>query len=235
VGFAGASAIAEPAAPSGTQPGAKSEAGRRRAFLERASDRRTVSGERLSGLASPNILQAGSVIPAALITGLRSDLPGFVTAQVTQNVYDSPTGRILLIPQGSRLIGDYDADVSLGQSRVLLAWSRLILPDGRSIVLERQPATDPRGFAGLQDRTDYHWGDVLKAALISTLLGVGSEAGSGGDGQLVRAIRRGAQDSVTRAGEQVVSRELDVRPTLTIRPGFPVRVLVTRDLVLGGD
>jgi len=175
------------------------------------------------------------VIPAALITGLRSDLPGFVTAQVTQNVYDSPTGRILLIPQGSRLIGDYDADVSLGQSRVLLAWSRLILPDGRSIVLERQPATDPRGFAGLQDRTDYHWGDVLKAALISTLLGVGSEAGSGGDGQLVRAIRRGAQDSVTRAGEQVVSRELDVRPTLTIRPGFPVRVLVTRDLVLGGD
>jgi type IV secretion system protein TrbI len=212
----------------------QSDTGRKQAFLERASDRRTVSGERLTGLASPSILQAGSVIPAALITGIRSDLPGLVTAQVTQNVYDSPTGRILLIPQGSRLIGDYDADVALGQSRILLAWNRLILPDGRSIVLERQPASDPRGFAGLQDGTNYHWGGVLKAALVSTLLGVGSELGSGNDSDLARAVRRGTQDSINRAGEQVVSRELNVRPTLTIRPGFPVRVLVTRDLVLGG-
>lgn len=212
----------------------QSDAGRKQAFLERASDRRTVSTERLTGLTSPSILQAGSVIPAALITGIRSDLPGLVTAQVTQNVYDSPTGRILLIPQGSRLIGDYDADVAFGQSRVLLAWNRLILPDGRSIVLERQPASDPRGFAGLQDGTDYHWGGVHKAALVSTLLGVGSELGSGSDNNITRALRRGSQDSVNRAGEQIVSRELQVRPTITIRPGYPVRVLVTRDLVLEG-
>lgn len=206
-----------------------------RSFLERAVDRRTVSAERLTGLVSRNVLQAGSVIPAALITGIRSDLPGLVTAQVTQNVYDSPSGRILLIPQGSRLIGDYDADVAFGQNRVLLAWNRLILPDGRSIVLERQPAADVRGFAGLQDGTDYHWGGVLKAALVSTLLGVGAELGSGDDANLSRAFRRGTQDSINRAGEQIVSRELNVRPTLTIRPGFPVRVLVTRDIVLGGD
>ncbi|MGD9471225.1 MAG: TrbI/VirB10 family protein [Novosphingobium sp.] len=231
-GFAG---LPVPAGESATAPPAAAhfDAARRQAFLERASDRRTVSAERLTGLASPSILQAGSVIPAALITGIRSDLPGLVTAQVTQNVYDSPTGRILLIPQGSRLIGDYDADVAFGQSRVLLAWNRLILPDGRSIVLERQPASDPRGFAGLQDSTNYHWGGVMKAALISTLLGVGSEFGSGNDGELTRALRRGSQDSINRAGEQIVSRELNVRPTLTIRPGFPVRVLVTRDLVLG--
>jgi type IV secretion system protein VirB10 len=221
-----APAVAPGAAPS-------SEAARRQAFLERTSDRRTVSGERLVGLAAPVILQAGSVIPAALITGIRSDLPGLVTAQVTQNVYDSPTGRILLIPQGSRLIGDYDADVAFGQNRVLLAWNRLILPDGRSIVLERQPASDTQGFAGLQDGTDYHWGGVLKAALVSTLLGAGAELGSGDDGNIARAFRRGTQDSINRAGEQIVSRELNVRPTLTIRPGFPVRVLVTRDLVLG--
>ena len=225
------SAEAQVAAPAAAP---QSDTGRKQAFLERASDRRTVSGERLTGLASPSILQAGSVIPAALITGIRSDLPGLVTAQVTQNVYDSPTGRILLIPQGSRLIGDYDADVAFGQSRILLAWNRLILPDGRSIVLERQPASDPRGFAGLQDGTNYHWGGVLKAALVSTLLGVGSELGSGNDGDLARAVRRGTQDSINRAGEQIVSRELNVRPTLTIRPGFPVRVLVTRDLILGG-
>ncbi|UXL29815.1 TrbI/VirB10 family protein [Stenotrophomonas maltophilia] len=210
-------------------------ADRRQAFLERASDQRTVSSERLTGLASLEILQAGSVIPAALITGIRSDLPGLVTAQVTQNVYDSPTGRILLIPQGSRLIGDYDADVAFGQNRVLLAWNRLILPDGRSIVLERQPASDTQGFAGLQDGTDYHWGGVLKAALVSTLLGVGSELGSGSDDNITRALRRGSQDSVNRAGEQIVSRELQIRPTITIRPGYPVRVLVTRDLVLGGE
>ena len=212
----------------------QSDTGHKQAFLERASDRRTVSGERLTGLASPSILQAGSIIPAALITGIRSDLPGLVTAQVTQNVYDSPTGRILLIPQGSRLIGDYDADVAFGQSRILLAWNRLILPDGRSIVLDRQPAADPSGFAGLQDGTNYHWGGVLKAALVSTLLGVGSELGAGSDSDLTRALRRGTQDSINRAGEQIVSRELNVRPTLTIRPGFPVRVLVTRDLILGG-
>ena len=225
------SAEAQVAAPAAAP---QSDTGHKQAFLERASDRRTVSGERLTGLASSSILQAGSVIPAALITGIRSDLPGLVTAQVTQNVYDSPTGRILLIPQGSRLIGDYDADVAFGQSRILLAWNRLILPDGRSIVLERQPASDPRGFAGLQDGTNYHWGGVLKAALVSTLLGVGSELGSGNDGDLARAVRRGTQDSINRAGEQIVSRELNVRPTLTIRPGFPVRVLVTRDLILGG-
>jgi type IV secretory pathway VirB10-like protein len=219
---------ASPAAP-------QSDATRRQAFLERASDRRTVSAERLTGPTSPNILQAGSIIPAALITGIRSDLPGLVTAQVTQNVYDSPTGRILLIPQGSRLIGDYDSDVEFGQSRVLLAWNRLILPDGRSIVLERQPASDPRGFAGLQDGTDYHWGGVMKAALVSTLLGAGAELGSGSDGNLARAFRRGTQDSVGRAGEQIVGRELNVKPTLTIRPGYPVRVLVTRDIVLGGE
>lgn len=202
------------------------------AFLERASDRQTVSSERLTGPVSPMILQAGSVIPAALITGIRSDLPGLVTAQVTQNVYDSPTGRILLIPQGSRLIGEYDADIAFGQSRILLVWTRLILPDGRSIVLERQPASDPRGFAGLEDRIDHHWGGVLKAALVSTLLGIGGELGSDDDSELVRALRRGGQDSVNRTGEQIVSRELGIRPTLTIRPGFRVRVLVTRDIVL---
>lgn len=201
-------------------------------FLDRPTEQRIRSLERLEPASSSSVLQAGAIIPAALITGIRSDQPGLVTAQVTANVYDSVTGRQLLIPQGARLIGDYQSDVGFGQRRVLLAWNRLLLPDGRSLVLERQPAADPSGYAGLEDRVDHHWGGVLKAALVSTLLGIGSEAGSGGDSELVRALRRGSQDSVTRAGEQIVSRELDVRPTLTIRPGYPVRVLVTRDIVL---
>ena len=201
-------------------------------FLQRIGNRQTISSERLSLPADPNIIQAGSIISAALITGIRSDLPGQITAQVTQNVYDSPTGRLLLIPQGARLIGEYDADVTFGQNRVLLAWDRLILPDGRSLVLDRQPGADARGFAGLQDGTNYHWGNVIKAALISTLLGIGAETGSGSDDNLTRALRRGTQDSVNQAGQKIVSRELDIKPTLTIRPGFPVRVIVTRDLIL---
>lgn len=203
-----------------------------RAFLDRPAERRTASMQQLEAAPTAAVLQSGSIIPAALITGIRSDQPGLVTAQVTQNVYDSVTGQRLLIGQGARLIGDYQSDVGFGQRRVLLAWNRLILPDGRSIVLERQPAADPAGYAGLEDRVDYHWGGVLKAALVSTILGIGGELGAGGDSELVRALRRGSQDSIGRAGEQVVSRELDVRPTLTIRPGYPVRVLVTRDIVL---
>lgn len=218
------SAVAGPAAASVAQP----------AFLDRTAERRTVSLQRLETAPSSSLLQAGSVIPAALITGIRSDQPGLVTAQVTENVYDSLTGRRLLIPQGARLIGDYASDIGFGQRRVLLAWNRLILPDGMSIVLERQPAADPSGYAGLEDGVDYHWGGVMKAALVSTLLGVGSELGNGSDGDLVRALRRASQESINRAGEQIVARELNIRPTLTIRPGFPVRVLVTRDIVLEG-
>ena len=103
---------------------------------------------------------------------------GQVTAQVTENVYDSPTGRILLIPQGARLVGQYDAQVAFGQSRALLVWNRLIMPNGRSIVLERQPGADPEGYAGLEDQVDNHWGMLFKAAILSTLLSVGSEAGT---------------------------------------------------------
>ena len=118
------------------------------------------------------------MIPAALITGLRSDLPGQVTAQVTEDVYDSPTGKILLIPQGARLIGQYDAQIAFGQSRALLVWNRLIMPNGNSIVLERQPGADTEGYAGLEDEVDNHWGMLFKAAILSTLLSVGSEAGT---------------------------------------------------------
>lgn len=204
----------------------------KRAFLAQASNQQTVSVERLSAPASPNIVQAGSIIPAALITGIRSDLPGQITAQVTQNVYDSPTGRILLIPQGARLIGEYDSEVAAGQTRVLLAWDRLILPDGRSIVLERQPGADATGFAGLADRVNQHWGNMVKAAAISTLLGVGAELATNNNDQLVQALRSGTQDTINQTGQQIVRRQLDVPPTLTIRAGYPLRVVVTRDLVL---
>jgi type IV secretion system protein TrbI len=204
------------------------------AFLNGHVDRRMVSPDRIDPPASPYLLQAGAVIPAALITGLRSDLPGQVTAQVTENVYDSPTGQSLLIPQGARLIGQYDAQVAFGQSRALLVWNRLIMPNGRSIVLERQPGADAEGYAGLEDEVDNHWGMLFKAAILSTVLSVGSEAGMSGNssGSLAAAIQQGMSQSVNQTGQQVVSRSLSIQPTITIRPGFPVRVMVTKDLVL---
>ena len=206
---------------------------RKLAFMNAPVDRRTTSLDRLARPASPYLLQAGTVIPAALVTGLRSDLPGQITAQVTENVYDTPTGGSLLIPQGARLIGVYDSQVSFGQSRLLLVWTRLILPNGYSIVLERQPGADATGQAGLEDGVDHHWGALFKATLLSTILAVGTELGSDqNDSDIVRALRRGTGDTLNQAGQQIVRRNLNVQPTLTIRPGYPVRVIVTRDLVL---
>jgi type IV secretion system protein VirB10 len=179
------------------------------------------------------VLQAGAVIPAALVSGIRSDLPGQITAQVTEDVYDSSTGKILLIPQGARLVGQYDAQIAFGQSRALLVWNRLILPNGSSIVLERQPGTDTEGYAGLEDQVDEHWGALFEAAALSTILSVGAEAGtSDSENNLAQAIREGASQSFNQVGQQVVGRSLNVQPTITIRPGYPVRVLVTHDIVL---
>ncbi len=209
---------------------------RKLAFVNASVDTRTTSPDRVAAPASPYVVQAGNIIPAALITGIRSDLPGQITAQVTENIFDSPTGRFLLAPQGTRLIGIYDSQVAFGQSRVLLVWTRLIMPNGHSIVLERQPGADTAGYAGLEDEVDNHWGALFKAALLSTLLGVGSELGSttgtGTNSDVITALRRGSSDSLNQTGQKVVQRNLDIQPTLTIRPGFPVRVIVNRDLVL---
>jgi type IV secretory pathway VirB10-like protein len=224
--------------PSSDESFAQNGQDRKLLFVNAPVDRRTTAPDRLSRPASPFVVQAGTVIPAALNTGIRSDLPGQITAQVTENVYDSPTGRFLLVPQGARLIGVYDSQVSFGQSRVLLVWSRLIMPNGRSTVLERQPGADTAGYAGLEDEVDNHWGALFKAALLSTLLAVGSELGAGSDsgtgnnGGLIQALRLGTSDSLNQTGQKVVQRNLNIQPTLTIRPGFPVRVIVNHDLVL---
>ena len=183
------------------------------AFLNGAVDRRTVSPDRVEPPASRYVLQAGAVIPAALITGIRSDLPGEVTAQVTEDVYDSPTGKILLIPQGARLVGQYDAQVSFGQSRVLLVWTRLIMPNGRSIVLERQPGADAAGYAGLEDEVDNHWGMLFKAAILSTLLSVGSEAGSSNNENSLVAGDPAGRLAELQPGRRAGRRPLPRHPT----------------------
>lgn len=206
--------------------------GRKEAFVGALDPRGDVNPHALTPLLSPYTLSAGSVISASLITGLRSDLPGLVTAQITENTYDSATGRILLIPQGARLIGSYDSVVAFGQSRALIVWQRIIMPDGGSLRIDNVPATDPSGYAGLADKVDFHTWQLLKGIALSTLLGVSSELTLSGQSDLVQAIRMSTQDNVSRAGDQITQRNLGIQPTIRIRPGAPVRLVVHKDLVL---
>ena len=183
--------------------------------------------------ASPYQIMAGSVITASLVTGINSDLPGLVIAQVTENVYDTVTGKILLVPQGSRLIGTYDSVVAYGQSRALLVWQRIVMPDGSSVQIDNLPATDARGYAGLEDGVDYHTRTLLKGVVLSTLLGVGTELGLGNnESDLIRAVREATQQNATQAGQRLTEKNLNIQPTITIRPGWPVHVIVHKDIVL---
>lgn len=224
-------AMVETDAPRVVEPDPGGQAAKAR-FVSKLDDKADINPHRLVPPTSPHLLSAGSVIAASLVTGLRSDLPGLVTAQVTEQVYDSPTGRTLLIPQGARLIGNYDSVVAFGQKRALVVWQRIILPDGSSLRLDNVPATDASGYAGLADRVDFHTWQLLKGVALSTLMGVAPELLLSSDSDLVEAIRRSTADSGARAGDQIVSKNLAVQPTITVRPGTPVRLVVHRDLVL---
>ena len=204
---------------------------RKEDFLADVSDRSIYNPHRLEAPVSPYQVMAGTVIPAALVTGINSDLPGQVIGQVTEPVYDTVTGRHLLIPQGSKLVGRYDSVIAYGQSRALIVWSRIILPDGSSIRIENLPATDTAGYSGLADRVDNHTLRMFSAAALSSLISVGAEL-SNDDDRIARALRDAVQDGASRAGDEVLRRQLSVQPTITIRPGWRLRILVQQDLVL---
>lgn len=202
-------------------------------FNGKQDDRAIYNPHRLQQPASPYEVMAGTMISASLITGLNSDLPGLVVAQVTENVYDTITGKTLLIPQGARLIGTYDSAVAFGQSRALVVWQRIIMPDGSSIVIDNLPATDTAGYAGLEDEVDHHTWALLKGIAMSTLLGTGGQFTFGSQqSNLVQAIRESTQESTNEAGQRIVQKDLNIQPTITVRPGWPLRVIVHKDLVL---
>lgn len=204
-----------------------------RAYLAGQPDRATVSTDRIISPSSPYILQAGTVIAGALNTKISSDLPGQIVGHVTQNVYDSPTGRYLLIPQGSTLFGAYNSSVSFGQQRTQIIWTRLIYPNGESLVMEKLPGGDAIGQSGLADEVNNHWGQLFRAALVTTLLSVGSEAGtSWNENNLMQAIRSGASNGFSMVGNRLIDRSLNVQPTLTDRPGLPFTLILNRDLIL---
>jgi type IV secretion system protein TrbI len=229
-----------PASPTAVQPGdpttVQNRQDQKEAFLTKTSDAATRNSAELQAPASPYTVMAGTIIPAALVTGINSDLPGQVIATVTQPIYDTGTGRYLLIPQGSRLLGRYDSQVAFGQRRALLVWTRLILPDTSSIALDKLPGIDPAGYAGLEDGVDWHWGRILSGAALATFLGVSSELAvsdqGSTNGNVVIALRNSAQDTTNQVGQEITRRNLSVQPTLTVRPGFPMDVMVNKDLIL---
>jgi type IV secretion system protein VirB10 len=216
--------------PAGTDT---TEQTRKLSFLKAGPEKEIYNPHGLQTPASPYQLMAGTVIAASLVTGLNSDLPGFVIAQVTENVFDTVSGGHLLIPQGARLIGKYDNVVAFGQERALVVWQRIILPDGSSIVIDNLPATDTGGYAGLADGVDLHTWKLLKGVALATVLGVGSQLAFGSsDSDLVKALQQSTQSTTNRAGQRLVERNLNVQPTITVRPGWPLRVIVHKDLVL---
>ncbi|MDY4316906.1 TrbI/VirB10 family protein [Pectobacterium actinidiae] len=226
-----ASTAAQPADPTAVQ----NRQDQKESFQQAGTTETRNSGN-LQMPASPYQVMAGTVVAGALVTGIKSDLPGDVIATVTEPVYDTATGRFLLIPQGSRILGRYNSQVSYGQSRVQVVWSRIILPDTSSLTLDNLAGTDPAGYAGLEDSVDWHWDRIFAGAVLTTLLGVGAELAApenrqNGD-RVIIAGRDSLQDSVNQVGQEMTRRNLNIQPTLTERPGLPVRIIVNRDLVL---
>ena len=177
-------------------------------------------------------LFAGTVIPASLITGINSDLPGLAIAQVAQDLWDL-SGSVLLVPQGSRLLGKVDSVVAFGQGRALVVWQRIVMPNGTSIEIDNTPATDTEGYASLEDEVDYHTWRLIKGVALSTLLGLGAQLSvNNSNDDLLTALRESAQDSANQAGQKITQRTLNLQPTITVRPGFPLRLVLSKDLLL---
>ncbi len=211
-----------------------SENGRRAAFLNGQRGRNEGALDaNYAPPRSPYTIQAGATISAALMTALNSDQPGRVIAQVSENVFDSVTGETLLIPQGARLIGAYDADTAYGERRLLVVWNRLIMPNGWSIPLRAMPGADAAGRAGLTGDVDAHIGRIVVASLISAVLGVAAnESEDDDDAILSQSIGDAAAQQAAQSGSRLIDRELNVSPTMRIRAGARVRVLVSQDIHL---
>ncbi|WP_313291572.1 IncP-type conjugal transfer protein TrbI [Rhizobium rhizoryzae] len=186
---------------------------------------------------SPYELKRGSVIPATMITGLNSDLPGRISAQVSQNVYDSATGYRLLIPQGAKLFGRYDSKVSFGQERVLVVWTDLIFPNGSTLQIGGMSGTDAEGYGGFKDKVDRHLWRTFGSAALVAIIGTGIDMSMPESSTLATqdtasdAARRNFAESFGRVAEQTISKNLNVQPTIRIRPGYKFNVLVDQDII----
>lgn len=186
-------------------------------------------------------LKRGSVIPATLITGINSDLPGRITAQVSQNVYDSATGHLLLVPQGTKLLGRYDSKVSFGQSRVLVVWTDIIFPNGSTLQIGSMAGTDAAGYGGFNDQVDNKYLQTFGSAILVALIGAGINMATpqentpfGTTNSAQYAAQQSFVETFGRFAQETISKNLNVQPTLDIRPGYQFNVLVDQDIIFPG-
>jgi type IV secretion system protein VirB10 len=223
----------------GSSGGAQDEnrAAEKSAWLDSPPDAKDYLPTGRKPLLSPYEVKAGTVIPGVMIGGINSDLPGQIIGQVSENVWDTATGRHLLIPQGSRLLGTYSNEVTRGQSRVLVGWQRIIYPDGSSLDIEGMPGVDQAGAGGFRDKVNNHYRRVFGDALLMSLFAAGiqlsqpeAQVGGSYDSQQIVAASLGQQ--LGQAGMQITQRNLNIQPTLEIRPGYRFNVMVTRDFVV---
>jgi type IV secretion system protein VirB10 len=209
----------------------------KRAFLESQETSSVVLNQRLMAPRSKYQLMGGTLISGVLLTGINSDLPGQILGQVSQNIYDTVSGAHLLIPQGARVIGKYDSRIVYGQERVLIVWTRLVMPNGKSLSLEGMPGTDLSGYAGLSDKVNNHWGRILSGVIFSSLLGAGAQLAEGRnfntfDPTYDELALQGVARTGNQVGQQITQRNLNIQPTLEIRPGFRFNVFVHKDMIL---
>lgn len=183
-------------------------------------------------------VKAGAVLPALLITGINSDLPGQLTAQIRENVYDTVTGNYLLIPQGTKLIGEYDSQIAFGQERVLVVWTRLIMPNGNSLSLEGMPGIDLSGYAGVTGRVNNHYGKLIAGVVLGSIIGAGAQVATGGQGapnvppSFEQLAVSGAAQNINQAGQAITQKNLNRQPTIEVSPGDKINVFVTKDMIL---
>lgn len=224
----------------GTPLNARDEANRqdeKRAFLETKGSSDEILGSLRRRPHSEFALMAGTIIPGVLLSGLNSDLPGQILGQVSQNVFDTATGRYLLVPQGTKVIGRYDSRISYGQERLLIVWNRLVFPDATSISLDTMPGVDLTGQAGLFDQVNNHYVRLFTGVVLSSLLGAGAQVANGPTYQSIdpaygQLALQGFAKNANEVGQEITRRNLNVQPTLEIRPGFRFNIFVNRDMAL---
>jgi type IV secretory pathway VirB10-like protein len=184
---------------------------------------------------SPFTLFAGTLVPCVMTQGIDSDLPGQIGCMVSQNVYDTVTGRHLLIPQGTRAIGTYDSRIAYGQSRVLVVWTRLLRPDGSWVSLEGMPGTDLSGYAGLTGPVNNHYMRLISGVVLGSIIGAGAQVGAGANNQnpsFSELAVQGAAQNINQAGQQITRKNLQIQPTIEVRPGSRLNIFATKDLIL---
>ena len=206
-------------------------------FLISKNDKSTMLSSKLVAPRSDYQLMAGTIISGVMLTGINSDLPGQLLGQVSQNIFDTVHGAHLLIPQGTRVLGSYDSRIVYGQERVLIVWTRLIFPNGKSISLEGMPGVDMSGYAGLSDQVNNHYLRLLTGVVFSSLLSAGAQMAEGRtynsvNPQYDELALQGAAKNINQVGQEITHKNLNIQPTLEIRPGFRFNVFVNKDIVL---